>query len=306
MCGAICFASYSVYFFFFCNTHLTDRIPPTNSTPVDNTKPNQKKQKKNMFHSISFVLTVIAAVVAAIPAPTSPSPPPPPLPRNKWPIWPSKFHARLVQNRSGALANVDHFYDFKGGASLLMIRSQLNTQGTLIDYEFANGSTYYYQLGQQGQGQGGATPSSSSSSSSNNNTESSPLEGSCTCIAMGVGLLRPTFLRDAGTLLGPALRDGLKTLAWHAGDAVPPAKGPFMTYYALESNLSTPVSWTFYTGARFDVMSWNVPGAQAPNDVLQLPASCLAAKCQPPPSPFTSSASSSSMHSHFQSGIRQP
>jgi len=57
-----------------------------------------------------------------------------PLPKDKWPLWPAKMHAELVQNRSGSLAIVDHYFDFKGGSSLLVIRSQLGS--TLMDYEF--------------------------------------------------------------------------------------------------------------------------------------------------------------------------
>ena len=57
-----------------------------------------------------------------------------PLPKDKWPLWPTKVHAELVQNRSGSLALVDHYYDYKAGSSLLVIRSQLSS--TLLDYEF--------------------------------------------------------------------------------------------------------------------------------------------------------------------------
>ena len=58
-----------------------------------------------------------------------------PLPRDKWPVWPKRFNARLLQNRSGSLAEVEHYYDYTGGRSLLLIRSQLGTKGTLVDYE---------------------------------------------------------------------------------------------------------------------------------------------------------------------------
>ena len=31
------------------------------------------------------------------------------------PVWPEQLHAVLLQNRSGALANVDLYYDWPGG-----------------------------------------------------------------------------------------------------------------------------------------------------------------------------------------------
>lgn len=120
----------------------------------------------------------------------------------------------------------------------------------------SNGSTYYYDL---------AAPAG------------------CQCIAMGVGLLRPDFLRTSGIFVGENTVDGIPCYTWKAGDAIPPATGPFMTYNARKTEPQQPVSWTFYSGARFDVMSWTVPGAPTPSAYVSLPSACLNAKCQPPP-----------------------
>ena len=168
------------------------------------------------------------------------------------PEWPPKFHAVLVQNRSETLALVDHYYDFPAGASLLVIHSQLGD--VLYDYEFQNGSTYYYN----------------------------PVRtDTCKCINMRVGLVRPDFLRSSGTFAGSATRDGLDCLKWRAGRAPPPATGPFMEYFSLKQNASRPVSWTFFSGARFDVMRWS-PGSGIPPSLQRLPLECLRAPCTTP------------------------
>lgn len=57
------------------------------------------------------------------------------------PVWPEMFHATMQQNRDGALAHVDLYYDWQKGRNMNIIDDG-NT--VLYDNERNNGSTYYY------------------------------------------------------------------------------------------------------------------------------------------------------------------
>ena len=156
--------------------------------------------------------------------------------------WPVLFRAELRQNRSGALANTTLCYDWKGGRNLNIIRNDGGS--TLMDNERANGSTYYY-----------------------------PPDGStCKAIAMGVGILTPTWLHGARFVGSRTLR-GEACNCFTQGKAVPPATGPFLTYCARASD-GLPLQWTFFDGAIFDVRTF-VTNATCTEAEWQLPARCF-------------------------------
>ncbi|CAN0301236.1 unnamed protein product, partial [Discosporangium mesarthrocarpum] len=132
------------------------------------------------------------------------------------PVWPEKFHALLIQNRTGNLAVVDLWYDFPGGRNLNIIQSQGGEEdGPLWDNERQNGSTYYY----------------------------TPATRECNVIDMEVGLLRPDWLSGA-TYLGEERVGMYSCHKWEDGD--------FITYWN-DKYTGRPVRWTFFDGADFHV-----------------------------------------------------
>jgi hypothetical protein len=56
------------------------------------------------------------------------------------PIWPEQFKSVMFQNRTNKLALVTLYYDWKLGANLNIISSQLGAAGTVWDLEWNNGA----------------------------------------------------------------------------------------------------------------------------------------------------------------------
>ena len=157
-------------------------------------------------------------------------------------LWPALLKADLRQNRSGALANVTLCYDFAGGRNLNVIDNSAAPGGSVLyDNERANGSTYYYSRHPPG----------------------------CKVIAMGVGLLRPDWLRGA-TYIGPGYGD---TDCFTQGESPSNASVPFLTYCQSQAD-GLPRYWTFFDGARFDVDRWE-PDATCSEAAFALPPTCF-------------------------------
>lgn len=55
------------------------------------------------------------------------------------PVWPEQFKSVMFQNRTNRLALVTLYYDWKLGANLNIISSQLGSAGTVWDLEWNNG-----------------------------------------------------------------------------------------------------------------------------------------------------------------------
>ncbi|CAI5535824.1 unnamed protein product [Closterium sp. Naga37s-1] len=120
--------------------------------------------------------------------------PPTPFPPSPRP-WPERFHAVLFQNRSGRLALTELWYDWPGGRNLNAIRPQLSA-GTLMDVEWSNGTSFYYNL----------------------------QERSCKVITFPVGILRPDWLVGAVLVREGEVVDGkFRCRVW--------TKADFILYY---------------------------------------------------------------------------
>lgn len=58
------------------------------------------------------------------------------------PVWPEQFKSVMFQNRTNRLALVTLYYDWKLGANLNIISSQLGAAGTVWDLEWNNGERH--------------------------------------------------------------------------------------------------------------------------------------------------------------------
>lgn len=74
------------------------------------------------------------------------------------PIWPEQFKAVMFQNRTNRLALVQLYYDWKLGANLNLIASQLGAAGTVWDVEWNNGMAHRPGTVRDGGGSGCLIP----------------------------------------------------------------------------------------------------------------------------------------------------
>ncbi|KAH6800882.1 transferring glycosyl group transferase [Perilla frutescens var. hirtella] len=146
--------------------------------------------------------------------------------------WPVQFHSILFINSSDGLLQVtDLWYDWLNGRNFNIIQHQLGKK--LYDLEWNNGTSFYYTL--------------------DANKE-------CKTVHFPVGILRPNFL-DGANYTGQEHRDGFLCNVWEKAD--------FITYYE-DVETKRPVSWTFFSGMRAHVMTFEVgkvldePNWQAP------------------------------------------
>ncbi|CAM9203339.1 unnamed protein product, partial [Phaeothamnion confervicola] len=159
------------------------------------------------------------------------------------PMWPSRFHAVMRQQRGDDLGIVDLWYDFPAKRNLNIVRTQKGeANGPLFDNELQNGTTYYY----------------------------TPQTKECHCIQMGVGLLPPTWLQGA-TYLRDEKVGHYDCHVWENGDSDVPGR-PFVTYWA-EKATGRPAKWIFFDDALFEPIEWT-PGATADDALFQLPSYC--------------------------------
>ena len=77
-------------------------------------------------------LVLILLTILATSASTPPTPP----------IWPEKFVASMLQNRSGSLALTTLVYDWPGGRNLNLVEEQLG--GYIWDIEWTNGTSFIF------------------------------------------------------------------------------------------------------------------------------------------------------------------
>lgn len=166
----------------------------------------------------------------------------PPLENPSFPLWPSLFHATLLQNRTGSLALTELYYDFTGGRNLNIIQNQLGE--TLYDNERQNGSTFYYY----------------------------PQSSTCSVIDMGVGLLRPDWL-DGANYEGTTEIDTFECDIWTQGTSLDDDSRPFVTYYNIKGS-DIPARWVFYDDAQFEVLRWTI-NETASEETWAIPSYCF-------------------------------
>jgi len=158
-------------------------------------------------------------------------------------IWPDLVHASLLQNRSGALAFVELYYDYIGGRNLNIIKSQLGP--LMYDNERSNGSTYYYF----------------------------PMNESCSVVDMKVGILRPDWLHGA-SYLGQEVVDTFLCDVWQQGEAPDNDGTAFVTYYQ-QVGADVPVRWVFFDGASFEVLRWAINETASDEAMWSVPPYCF-------------------------------
>ncbi|KAL6880692.1 hypothetical protein ACP4OV_012257 [Aristida adscensionis] len=182
-------------------------------------------------------ILLLAVAAAHDAAPTAPGPPVPT-------PWPEQFHAVVLTNlteRGGRLQLIDLYYDWPRGRNLNVVRDQLAAAGPLYNVEWANGSSYLFDV----------DPSSSS----------------CSSAWHPVGLLPPDWIAGAA-YLGREAVDGFDCHVW--------SKLFFLRYYE-DVATGRPVRWNF-DGALRHVMSFEAGGAGVPaadDPVWQAPACCF-------------------------------
>eukprot|EP00897_Mesotaenium_endlicherianum_P008898 jgi/Mesen1/8036/ME000428S07240 len=130
--------------------------------------------------------------------------------------WPKQLYCQLFQNRTGNLAIVDLWYDWKRGGNMNIIRSIGGN--TLYDVEWNNGTSYYFDLEAE----------------------------ICKTISFPVGILRPDWLAGA-SYLGRESVGGVECNVF--------SKAEFITYYE-DVQAKVPVKWQFFTGAIFTVLKF--------------------------------------------------
>lgn len=111
------------------------------------------------------------------------------------PIWPEQFKSVMFQNRTNKLALVTLYYDWRLGANLNIIGSQLGAAGTVWDLEWNNGTSFIFSRDQ-------------------------PV---CKTLHFDVGILTPDWLKDSH-YLGQTATDNFVTNVW--------TKAKFINYYA--------------------------------------------------------------------------
>lgn len=160
------------------------------------------------------------------------------------PTWPEQFKSVMFQNRTNKLALVTLYYDWRAGANLNIISSQLGAAGTVWDLEWNNGTSFIFSRDQ-------------------------PV---CKTLHFDVGILTPDWLADA-KYLGQTAADNFVTNVW--------TKADFINYYA-DKDTTRPVRWTFlWSGAEFHTMEWD-EGATLHKDMWQAPDYCFNQPPAPP------------------------
>lgn len=177
------------------------------------------------------VLLLFLCLPAVPPAAAAADPTPTPTP------WPPQFHATLVMDYHGNMSVADLWYDWPGGRNLHVIRYQLAADAPYYDNEWNNGTSFFY----------------------------TPALHTCRSAAVGVGILRPDWLRPGAVYLGRRDAGGFDCHVW--------AKADFITYYE-DVNTKRPVKWVFYTGRTAYVMSFEV-GAVLEDAAWQAPEYCF-------------------------------
>ncbi|XP_024025632.1 uncharacterized protein At4g14100 isoform X1 [Morus notabilis] len=171
---------------------------------------------------------------------------PPPAAENPIPTrWPEQFHALLFMNftPTGELHLADLWYDWPRGRNVNIHQNQL-AKKLLFAVEWNNGTSFYYTLGNGGDGDG----------------------GTCDVTQFEVGIPRPDFLAEGAEYLGTQVTDGFLCHVWEKAD--------FIWYY--EDVLTRrPVRFDFSDGGITNhVMTFEV-GAVLPDSVTQAPAYCF-------------------------------
>lgn len=154
-------------------------------------------------HPVNFAVLLFLCLPAIPPAAAAADPTPTP--------WPPQFHATLVMDYHGNMSVADLWYDWPGGRNLHVIRYQLAADAPYYDNEWNNGTSFFY----------------------------TPALRTCRSAAVGVGILRPDWLRPGAVYLGRRDAGGFDCHVW--------AKADFITYYE-DVNTKRPVKWVFYTG----------------------------------------------------------
>ncbi|EER90510.1 uncharacterized protein At4g14100 [Sorghum bicolor] len=172
-----------------------------------------------------FLCLPATSVAAAAAADPTPTP------------WPPQFHATLVMEYHGNMSVADLWYDWPGGRNLHIIRYQLAADAPYYDNEWNNGTSFFY----------------------------TPARRTCRSAAVGVGILRPDWLRPGSVYLGRRDAGGFDCHVW--------AKADFITYYE-DVKTKRPVKWVFYTGRIAYVMSFEV-GAVLEDAAWQAPEYCF-------------------------------
>lgn len=108
-------------------------------------------------------------------------------------------------------ALADLWYDWPGGRNLHVTRYQLAADAPFYDNEWDNDTSFFY----------------------------TPARRACRSAAVGVGILRPDWLRIGAAYLGRRDAGGFDCHVW--------AKADFITYYE-DVETRRPVKWVFYTG----------------------------------------------------------
>lgn len=152
------------------------------------------------------------------------------------PTWPEQFKSVMFQNRTNKLALVTLYYDWRAGANLNIISSQLGAAGTVWDLEWNNGAwcplsiilwhQHKWQTAQQRQAhtttaaQNMHAPTAVAAGTSFIFSRDQPV---CKTLHFDVGILTPDWLADS-KYLGQTAADNFVTNVW--------TKAEFINYYA--------------------------------------------------------------------------
>lgn len=193
------------------------------------------------------------------------------------PVWPNQFHATMQQNRDGALADVDLYYDWENGRNMNIIDDGIKV---LYDNERNNGSTYYYYPEETTllSGEEGAQfieiKKRQVRTLRGDTTVGETNADECKVMNSGVGILTPDWLKGAkylGTQIITTLNRGdVKTDVFSKNGA---GHFPFVTYYNdIQKNI--PARWIFFDNATFDVLTWT-QNENLSEEKWQIPESCF-------------------------------
>lgn len=197
------------------------------------------------------VVVLLAALVALAGAARAQQPAPP--------VWPELFSAILFQNRSGALAITELYYDHRRGLNLNVIRPQLGGSspandsaamgggGAVFDLELDTGDSYIWRTA--------AAPGAHAAAGAGARVLS------CKRLHFDVGILRPNWLEGARHLGVSSVDGGFLSDVYEKAD--------FIRYYsevegsgddgeaAPPQYRRRPVRWNFLeTGAEFNVLEF--------------------------------------------------
>jgi hypothetical protein len=165
------------------------------------------------------------------------------------PTWPEQFKSVMFQNRTNKLALVTLYYDWRAGANLNIISSQLGAAGTVWDLEWNNGAywacsasscststssrvhgsasgTHSIRTGRAPSNMSARTSAAVASASAATTGTSfifSRDQPVCKTLHFDVGILTPDWLADA-KYLGQTAADNFVTNVW--------TKADFINYYA--------------------------------------------------------------------------